>query len=222
VEGSLDPAIELHVARMVDALAREFAGRVERAEVERLMHDSIARLRREGRLETFLPVLGYRFTRERLQALTRGDGGASEARWTIVFVGRSDGGRSQLAAALTGQLMPGPVNVHSAGIDAGADLDPAVREVLQEMGADNAELFAKPLTDEVLAGADVVVTLARSLGKVAIPDGVRNEDWRIGDPIGADVREVRRIRDDLERRVRDFCEMLEAEQAHATVAAEAP
>jgi hypothetical protein len=49
-----------------------------------------------------------------------------------------------------------------------------------------------PLTDETLAGADVIVTLGRSVGPVRIPEGTRHEDWRIGDPVGAPLEEVRR------------------------------
>jgi arsenate reductase len=48
----------------------------------------------------------------------------------------------------------------------------------------------------------VIVTMAHSVGLVDIPDGVRHEDWRIGDPIGAPMDEIRRVRSDIEYRVR--------------------
>jgi ArsR family transcriptional regulator len=50
----------------------------------------------------------------------------------------------------------------------------------------------------------VVVTLGRSVGEIEVPEGVRHEDWRIGDPVGAPVAEVRRIRDELDLRVQEF------------------
>jgi hypothetical protein len=40
------------------------------------------------------------------------------------------------------------------------------------------------------------------VGLIEIPDGVGHEDWRVGDPVGAPIEEVRRVRDDIERRVR--------------------
>ena len=50
-----------------------------------------------------------------------------------------------------------------------------------------------PLTGEALDGADVIVTMGRSVGDVR-PPGSRHEDWRIGDPVGAELDEVRRLR----------------------------
>jgi hypothetical protein len=75
---------------------------------------------------------------------------------------------------------------------------------LSELGIDLAEIHPMPVTDEALAGADVIVTMGRSVGAVTIPPGARHEDWRIGDPVGADLDEVRRIRDEIDHRVRSL------------------
>jgi protein-tyrosine-phosphatase len=48
----------------------------------------------------------------------------------------------------------------------------------------------------------VIVTMGHSVGVIDLPLDVRREDWRIGDPIGAPIAEVRRVRDDIEYRVR--------------------
>ena len=48
-----------------------------------------------------------------------------------------------------------------------------------------------------VTGADVVITMGRSVGDVEIPTRSRHLDWRVGDPGGADIAEVRRIRDDI-------------------------
>jgi arsenate reductase (thioredoxin) len=72
---------------------------------------------------------------------------------------------------------------------------------MAELGVDLSEAFAKPLSREVLEAADVVVTLGRSVGAVEIPERTRHEDWRVGDPSGAPVDEVRRVREDIDRRV---------------------
>jgi arsenate reductase (thioredoxin) len=54
------------------------------------------------------------------------------------------------------------------------------------------------------------VTMGRSVGAVEIPEGVRHVDWRVGDPVGADIEEARRVREDIARRVRALLEELGA------------
>ena len=70
-----------------------------------------------------------------------------------------------------------------------------------EIGIDLEEAFTRPLTPEAIGAADVVVTMGRSVGAVDIPANVRHVDWRVGDPAGAELDEVRRVREDIERRV---------------------
>ena len=48
----------------------------------------------------------------------------------------------------------------------------------------------------------MIVTMGHSVGVVDVPEGVRHEDWRVGDPIGAPLEEIRRVRDDIDYRVR--------------------
>jgi arsenate reductase (thioredoxin) len=52
--------------------------------------------------------------------------------------------------------------------------------------------------------------MGRSVGAVQMPPSVRHEDWRVGDPTGASVDEVRRVRDDIDRRVQALLAELEA------------
>jgi protein-tyrosine-phosphatase len=72
---------------------------------------------------------------------------------------------------------------------------------MREVGIELEGSFSKPLTPEVLAAADVVVTMSKSTGAVAIPEGVRHVDWRLGDPGGAPPEELRRIREEIKARV---------------------
>jgi protein-tyrosine-phosphatase len=67
---------------------------------------------------------------------------------------------------------------------------------------DTSEFFVRPVSRDILAGADVIVTMGHSVGKVELPEEAKHEDWRVGDPVGASMEETRRVRDDIERRVR--------------------
>jgi protein-tyrosine-phosphatase len=114
-----------------------------------------------------------------------------------------------MAAALVTLRSEGRVVAHSAGSSAGATLDPGVMEVMAELGVDLSEAYAKPLVPEVIAAADRVVTMGRSVGAVALPEDTNHVDWRVGDPTGAPVDEVRRVRDDIDERVQALLEELD-------------
>jgi len=163
------------------------------------MRDSVQRLAGDAQVDDFVPVLAHRFARERLKALVRA--GAIES-GDVLFIGLGDTGRGQMGAALLMLRSEGRVTAHSAGSTLGTTVDPAVVEVMSELGVDLAEAYAKPLSAEVLEAATVIVTMGRSVGTIEIPDGKRHEDWRVGDPTEAPVDEVRRVRDDVDRRVR--------------------
>jgi arsenate reductase (thioredoxin) len=200
---------EHHVDEMIDTLCAEFAEEFTREEITQVMADSVQRLAVQARVEEFLPVLAYRYTRERLKSVSRASA-RQEGTWDVVYVSLSGSGRAQLAAALTGWLTDGSVTVHAAGTGAGHGVDDAVAEVIEELGIDVSEAFARPASPEVLRAADVIVTMGHSVGEVEIPEGVRRLDWRVGDPVGADVDEARRVRGDIEQRVRALLEELGA------------
>jgi protein-tyrosine-phosphatase len=199
-EVELDPVARLHIEKAVDALTDEFGEIHSRETIERVMDDSLRGLVRGANVDDFVPALAHRFTRERLKALARAHG-PETALPDVLFVGLGDTGRGQMAAALMTLRSGGDVVAHSAGSTIGADVDSAVIEVMAELGVDLSEAYAKPLSREVMEAADVVVTMGRSVGTVEIPASTRHEDWRVGDPTGAPVDEVRRVRDDIERRI---------------------
>jgi arsenate reductase len=199
---SLDPATQHQIERMVDDLCSEFTGDLSRLQIEAVMADSVERITGSARIDDFIPLMAYRFTCERLKAARRVRGEDVEGAWDVVFVSLSGGGRGQIAAALTAKLSEKRVSVHSAGTATRAEIDPQVRTAIAELDLDPDEQSARPVTDEVLRGADVIVTMGHSVGQIEIPPGVRHEDWRIGDPIGAPIQEIRRVRNDIEYRVR--------------------
>jgi arsenate reductase len=118
----------------------------------------------------------------------------------VLFVCVHNAGRSQMAAALLERRAEGRVVVRSAGSTPADEINPAVVEAMEELGVDMGEEFPKPLTDEVVRAADVVITMGCGDACPIYP-GKRYEDWTLDDPAGQDVDTVRRIRDEIDTRV---------------------
>jgi arsenate reductase (thioredoxin) len=199
---SLDTAANHKIEGMANDLCSEFDGVFDRAKIEEVMNDSVQQILETAQVLDFVPLMSHRFARERLGAIARGHGEQAHGTLDVVFVSLSGGGRGQIAAALTTLLSENQVSVHSAGTAVHSQIDPGVRAVIAELGIDPDEAFARPVTDEVLQAANVIVTMGHSVGVIDIPQHVRHEDWRVGDPIGAPITEMRRVRADIEARVR--------------------
>jgi arsenate reductase len=118
----------------------------------------------------------------------------------VLFVCVHNAGRSQMAAALLRLRAQGRVRVRSAGTDPAETINPAVVEAMAEIGVDIAEELPKPLADEAVRAADVVITMGCGDTCPVYP-GKRYLDWDLADPAGRDVGEVRAIRDEIDRRV---------------------
>lgn len=118
----------------------------------------------------------------------------------VLFVCTHNAGRSQLAAALLAQAAGDRVLIASAGTAPASAVEPAVLEVLAERGIDASDAFPKPLTEEVVAAADVVITMGCG-DACPILSGRRYLDWDLADPMAANIETVRAIRDDIEARV---------------------
>jgi protein-tyrosine-phosphatase len=118
----------------------------------------------------------------------------------VLFVCVHNAGRSQMAAGLVKLRSDGRIHVRSAGSAPGSEINPAVVEAMEEIGVDLSEEFPKPLTDEFVKGADVVITMGCGDACPIYP-GKRYEDWELDDPAGQGLDSVRRIRDDIDARV---------------------
>ena len=88
-------------------------------------------------------------------------------------------------------------------------INPAVIEAMNEIGVDMSEEFPKPLTDEVVRAADVVITMGCGDACPIYP-GKKYEDWTLDDPDGKDLATVRRIRDEIDTRVQHLITELTA------------
>jgi arsenate reductase (thioredoxin) len=125
----------------------------------------------------------------------------------VLFVCIHNAGRSQMAAALLERYSEGRVRVRSAGSEPADRLNPAVVEAMGEVGIDLTGQVPKALTDELAAGADVVITMGCGDTCPVYP-GKRYLDWELDDPAGKPVEEVRPIRDEIDRRVRALVQEL--------------
>jgi len=105
-----------------------------------------------------------------------------------------------MAAGLVKLRSQGRIHVRSAGSQPGETINPAVIEAMNEIGVDMSEEFPKPLTDEVVAAADVVITMGCGDACPIYP-GKRYEDWVLDDPADQDLATVRRIRNEVDAKV---------------------
>jgi arsenate reductase len=195
----LDPVTRQHVERAAEALQREFEGIFSQETIARFIAESTDLLG-EARVNVFVPVLVHRFARERLKALGQARGSIAKEQPEVLFVCVHNAGRSQMAAGLVKLRSGGRIHVRSAGSAPADQINPAVVEAMSELGVDMSEEFPKPLTDEVVEAADVVITMGCGDACPIYP-GKKYEDWELDDPAGQDLPTVRRIRDELDARV---------------------
>ena len=128
---------------------------------------------------------------------------------TALFVCLHNAGRSQMSQALFERAAEGRHRALSAGTTPAERVHPEVVEVMRELGIELADREPKLLTRELAEQADVVVTMGCGDECPYIP-GRRYLDWELEDPKGRPLDEVRATRDDIDRRVRELVEELDA------------
>ncbi|MGB3376271.1 MAG: metalloregulator ArsR/SmtB family transcription factor [Microbacterium sp.] len=198
------PDLDVRVTHLADELAAE-TPELDSATVLNIVRESYTALARTARVTSALIPLTERFARQRLSDLTRDRVTAVPQ---VLFVCVANAGRSQLAAALVNQLAAGKVIARSAGSSPADVIHPHVRSLLAEIEGDAAaERFPKPLTDDAVRAADVVITMGCGDVCPIIP-GVRYDDWAVGDPALASREGVEAIRDDITTRVRTLVDDL--------------
>ena len=119
----------------------------------------------------------------------------------VLFVCVHNAGRSQMAAGFVRKLSGDAVQVRSAGSEPGDEVNPVAVEAMREVGVDISAALPKRLTDEGVRAADVVITMGCGDACPIYP-GKRYEDWDVEDPAGKELATVRRIRNEIELRVR--------------------
>jgi arsenate reductase len=118
----------------------------------------------------------------------------------VLFVCLHNAGRSQMSAALFERAAVGRHQAESAGTTPAEHVHPEVVEAMNELGIDLSGKTPQKLTTELAEQADVVVTMGCGDACPYIP-GKHYIDWNLPDPKGRPLADVRRLRDDIERRV---------------------
>ena len=192
---------------IAEDLSKKFAGVFAAETVERYVFESYTALKRLSTTTVHLPLLTERFAKDRLTALAQSKDALPHDVPEVLFVCVQNSGRSQMAAALLNHHGQGRVHVRSAGSMPDGVIETFVLAAMVEVGVEMTEAFPKPLTDDVVRAADVVITMGCGDACPIYP-GKRYEDWELADPAGATVAEVAAIRDDIESRVQKLLTQL--------------
>ncbi len=198
---SIDQQLAMRTAAAI--LRNEFTGVFGQETIERFLTSSYDQFAGSATIATFLPLLAERFARQRLQALARVEGKATDARPIVLFLCVHNAGRSQMAMGFFQRLAGDGAVAWSGGSEPGSQVNPSAVEAMRERGIDISAEFPKPWTEEVVRAADVVITMGCGDACPVYP-GKRYLDWELDDPAGKSVEDVRPVRDEIERRVRDL------------------
>ena len=120
----------------------------------------------------------------------------------VIFACVHNAGRSQMAAAFFSALASS-ARADSAGTSPADRVHPEVVTAMAELGFDLSRAHPQKLTAELAAGATLLVTMGCGETCPYVP-GLQVEDWPLPDPRGASPAEVRAIRDEVLKRVRDL------------------
>lgn len=194
--------------RASEHLATKFDGIFNEETIERIVYESYTALARTATVSTHLPSLATRFAQDRLTALAQSKGAIAKSVPEVLFVCVQNAGRSQMAAALLRELGGDRVHVRSAGSQPATDIESSVAQAMSELDIDLAHEFPKPLTDDVVRAADVVITMGCGDACPVYP-GKRYLDWHLDDPEQVTLDEVRRIRDEIRVHVEQLLKSLE-------------
>lgn len=119
---------------------------------------------------------------------------------SVLFVCVHNAGRSQMAAGYLRHLSQGQIEVRSAGSEPAEQINPVAIQAMAEDGIDITTSSPKILTIEAVQESDVVVTMGCGDACPIFP-GKRYEDWKLNDPAGKGIDDVRLVRDDIKSRI---------------------
>ncbi len=123
----------------------------------------------------------------------------------VLFVCVENSCRSQMAEGFARTWGADVLEAHSAGSKPSGRIHPAAVEVMKERGIDLAGHSSKGLADLPRVQWDYVITMGCGDACPFVPSKCR-EDWGIPDPKNLLLDEFRRVRDQIESKVKDLIE----------------
>lgn len=189
------------LGRIADDLSMRFTGTFSPETVSQYVTESYRLLSQRAKITRYLPSLTARFAADRLRSLADADGLELDTTPDVLFVCVQNAGRSQLASAILRSLAGDRVRVLTAGSEPSPMINPLIVTALDEIGVPIGGEFPKPLTDEVVRGADYVITMGCGDACPIYP-GRRYLDWDLPDPAGLNLQGVREVRDRIDGHVR--------------------
>jgi protein-tyrosine-phosphatase len=192
--------LQMRLAAEVDNLLKEFGGTFDRETIEDRVRECAISL-----VGSHVPIMkaamAGRFARDRLRAQGQVNGTVAKHVPELLFVCGKDAGRSQMAAAFANILSGGRVHAASAGEHHAHGVHPTVLEAMRDTGIDLTNSFPKPVADEVVHAADIVITMGCGENTCPYYPGKQYRDWEVVDPAGKPLADVLAIRDGLRGRV---------------------
>ncbi|MDF7800090.1 phosphate signaling complex protein PhoU [Pontiellaceae bacterium B1224] len=133
----------------------------------------------------------------------------------IVFLCVQNSARSQMAEGLANSILPGRVQVFSAGSSPAPEINPFAIQAMQEVDIDISSQYTKRLTDIPIGKADLVITLCSEEVCINLPGEVRRDAWHFNDPASLTneaekLAAFRDVRDELKKRIEQLNKEIES------------
>jgi arsenate reductase (thioredoxin) len=122
----------------------------------------------------------------------------------VLFICVANSGRSVMAARIFNELAAGRHHARSAGSEPGTAPDPVVIEALREIGLDASDHVPRKIDMEEVRRVDAVVSTCGEEACPVTPPGVERIYWNLPDPTNRTIEEVRQIREEIARKVRNL------------------
>jgi protein-tyrosine-phosphatase len=124
---------------------------------------------------------------------------------TILFVCVENAGRSQMAEGFFKKYAPEGFVPASAGTKPISLINPLAIQVMNEIGIDISKQKPKDLSEDMMRNSDKIINMGcmdnNFCPTLFIPKVI---DWGIEDPKGKQIEQVREIRDEIERRIKEL------------------
>jgi protein-tyrosine-phosphatase len=124
---------------------------------------------------------------------------------TVLFVCIENAGRSQIAEGFFKKYAPKEFKVLSAGTKAVLQINPVAVQAMGEIGIDISTQKSKELTDEMIRDSDYIINMG-CMDKSFCPALFLPKviEWNLPDPKGKSIEQIRVIRDEIEKRVKEL------------------